>query len=294
MILIPAGRAKDTKEDTKFEESEDTKKETPVTTKNSRVIEDQIIVRVNGRNILASDLDVPRIGKAGGKYTRHEAIMDELFCQRAGELHMLPSAADIERQFVAFKIQNNLTDMSEAEFDRELKESGFSTAMYKYQLGRLIAVENVKRAEVSEKSLIASQDVEAYYNTHKKDPEAFTKEKYHLKTCTMQKSEEPTNKQDLLNNKKISWDDLDWIEKKDLRPELQFVTDMKKGEISDPITKDGMLEYVLLFDKQERRLKTLDERYAEIEQKLQEQKREVLWKNFEKTIKEKAVIVNLA
>ena len=276
-----------------FEDTKASKKSIAKKTSESRTIEDQIIVRVNGKNILASDLEMPRIGKAGGKYTLNEAIMEELFYQRAAELHMLPTAIDIERQLVAFKIQNNLTEMSDAEFDKELKEGGFSTTMYKNQLGRLLAVENVKRAEVSEKSLITSQEVEAYYQAHQDDPQAFTKEQYLLKTCSIEKSEEPTNKQDLRTNKKVSWDDLDWIETKDLKAELEFVKDMKKDEISHPITKDGMLEYVLLADKQERRAKTLDERYGEIEQHLQEEKREVLWKKFEKTIKEKAVIVNL-
>lgn len=259
----------------------------------SRKIEDQIVARVNGRNILQSDLETPRIGKAGGKYTLNEAILEELFCQRAAELHMLPSALDVERQLVAFKIQNNLAEMSDAEFEKELKDNGFSIAMYKYQLGRLITVENVRRAEVSEKSLITSQEVEAYYEKHKNDPDAFLKEKYHLKVCTISEDKKPENKQDLLTNTDVTWDDLDWIEKKHLKEEFSFVKTMKKGEISEPIQKDGSLEYVVLVDKQERRPKTLDERYGDIELALQEKKRQKIWKKFEKSIREKANIVYL-
>jgi len=279
----------------KKEETAKSQALTPTQTKSkTRKIEDRIIVRVNGRNILASDLEMPRINKAGGKFSLDEAIMEELFYQRAAELHMLPTAIDIERQLVAFKIQNNLTEMTDAEFEKELKDSGFSSNMYKNQLGRLMAMENVKRAEVSEKSLITSQEVEAYYQAHKDEAGAFTKDRYYLKTCTIEQSEKPLDKQELMSNKKVTWDDLDWIEKKDLKPEWSFVKEMKKDDISDPIIKENMLEYVLLANKEERRPKTLDERYGEIELQLQEEKRAVLWKKFEQTIKEKAVIVNLS
>jgi len=269
------------------------KKKKSSSSHSSRKVEDQIIVRVNGTNILKSDLENGRIDKAGGKYTLNEAIMEELFHQRASELHMLPSALDVERQLVAFKIQNNLTEMSDEAFEKELKDNGFSVDMYKYQLGRLLAVENVKRAEVSEKSLTTSQEVEAYYEQHKDDPDSFLPEKYHLKTCSIPEIKQPANKNDLLNDKSIEWDDLDWVEKKHLKSELGFVKTMQKGAISDPIKKDDLLEYVLLVDKQAKRRKTLDERYGEIEYLLQTEKREGAWKKFEKTIKDKATVVFL-
>src|SRR5258707_15686060 len=82
---------------------------------------DKIIARVNGVNILQSDLKVARMAKEGGKFTLDEAIVEELLFQRAAEMQTLPTSFEIERQLVSFKMQNNLTELSEQEFEDQLK-----------------------------------------------------------------------------------------------------------------------------------------------------------------------------
>src|SRR3990172_2077019 len=152
-------------------------KKTPKTILSKRWDIDKIVARVNGVNILHSDLEQSRISKEGETYTLDEAIVEELFYQRAAETHMLPTAVDVERQLVSFKIQNNLTELTDKEFEDQLKIHGFTLKNYKRQLGRMIAVENVKRIEISEKIVITAQEVEAFY----KDNPEYTKEEYQLK-----------------------------------------------------------------------------------------------------------------
>lgn len=249
---------------------------------------DKIIVRVNGANILQSDIEQPRIAKEGQPYTLDEAIMEELLVQRAAEMHMLPNTVEIDRQLVAFKIQNNLTEMSDREFEEELQRNGFTIKTYKNQLGRLIAAENIKRAEISEKIVVTSQDVEEYYKKH---PER-TQEEYHLVTCTLTQ-EQIENKKAYLASDEVAWEDLGWIAKKDLGKKFNVVYSMKKGDLSEPIKLGNTYQVIKLLDKREKRLKTLDERYADIERTLQLERKEKFIGQFEKELKTKASIINL-
>lgn len=247
----------------------------------NRFVVDKIVARVNGVNILQSDLELPRISKEGGFYTLKEAITEELFIQRAVEQHMLPSELDVERQVVAFKMQNDMADISEVEFEKQLKQSGFTLRLYKEQLGRLIAVENVRRAEVSEKLVVTSQEVEAYYKEHP----AYVKEGYCLKIAYLKNADEdPAH---------YTWEDLGWVDKADLDKQFSFVPSMAKGEISKPVKVNDGYQVVKVVDKRLPRQKTIKECYIDIEKKLHQEKKEKYLKTVEKDIWAKASIVYL-
>lgn len=245
---------------------------------------DRIVALVNGVRILKSDLDRPRISKDSGKYDLDEMIKEELLFQKAVDRHLIPSEADIERQIVAFKLQNGLGDLSEDQFEEELKQFGFSSKEYKIQIGRLMATANVTRMEVTDKIVITSQDVENYY---KKNPES-TPEEYHLKMipATLGPDKEIKSNRDELV-------DLNWVKKEDLDPKFEFVLKMKKGEVSDIVNVNNKDYVIEVTDKKESHLKTLDERYQEIEKTLIQQKQDKLVKRFEEDLKKNSTIVYL-
>ncbi len=253
-----------------------------------RWVIDKIVRRVNGANILQSDLALARIAKEGGRYTLEELTMEELLIQKAAELHMLPTAADIERQLVTFKIQNNLTGMREEEFEEQLRESGFSLATYKTQLGRLIASENVRRIELSERLVITSQEVERYYH----DNPSYLPEAYHLSICTIP-ADKIKNFKEFIKSNDASWNDLGMIEKEEIGDNFSFVVAMKPGQISKPFKIDNQRKIIKLLAKQDRRLKTLDECYIQIERELQDNRKSDHLIQLEKELKEKASIIDL-
>lgn len=256
-----------------------------------RSVVDRIVARVNGVNILQSDLDLPRISTENGRpFTLEEAIMEELMIQHASGQHILPSALDIERQITGFKIQNGLQDMTDEEFEKQLKDGGLTLKSYKQQIGRRIAVENVKRAEIYEKIVTSSQEVEAYYKKHP----IYTKEAYRLQMSILGEDELAADQK----GEKATWEKLDWINKDDLSEDLQCVLHMKKGEISAPLFdsekgEGAKIKLVKIVDKREKRLKTLNERYAEIDQLLQHNKRVELSQAMENELKAKAMITYL-
>lgn len=270
------------------EKKENLEKSQHVSVVSKRVSIDKFLARVNGSNITLSDLMIPRISKEGGRFTLDEAIDEEILYQRAAEMKMMPSTLDVERQLVAFKMQNNLTAMTDEEFEAQLKQSGFTLKMYKNQLGRLLAVENVKRAEVSEKIIVTTQEVEEEYKKHKR----YTEERYLIKVCQIPE-DQIDKKDEFAKSEKVVWEDLDWINKKNIRPEFSPVFEMNKGDISQPLLVDNQYQLIMLADKQDRRQKTLDELYGKIERSLQEKKKEKFVSQFGKDLKEKASIVYL-
>jgi parvulin-like peptidyl-prolyl isomerase len=251
---------------------------------------DKIIVLVNGTRILKSDLDKPRISRDGGKYNLDELIEEEILVQRSIDRHMLPTEADVERQVVTFKLQNGLGDLSSADFEKELKKFGFTLKEYKFQIGRLIASENIKRMEVTDKIVITSQEVENYYNNN---PEV-TPEEYWLKMIPVKTTQ--SNRNDI--DKKIDLDkadtvDLGWIKKEDLDPRFEFVLTMKKSQISEVINVNDKDYVIEIADKKESRNKTLNERYNDIEKQLTQKKQTKLIQKFKMDLKKNSTIIYL-
>ena len=253
-----------------------------------RKVVDKIVARVNGSNILQSDLLKPRIGKNGHSYSLDEIISEELFLQKAKERKLLPTELEVEKQIVSLKINNELTELTEAEFEGQLKEEGFSLVEYKSQLARMLAVEKLKQAEFSERVVVTSQAVEDYY---KGNPE-WGQEEFLLKICDLSEKD-VDEKGEVVKKNDLKWDDLGWIERAKISSDLDLITKLAKNEISKPVKIETGYRLFKVEDKKEEHLKTLDERYVSIERMLQYQKKEKFEKEFEKELKGKATIVHL-
>jgi parvulin-like peptidyl-prolyl isomerase len=253
-----------------------------------RVSVNKIVARLNGANILKSDLEKPRIVKNGGTYSFSELFLEELIFQQAAVKKIIPTEAEINRQIVSLKIQNGMSDMSDAEFENELKETGFTMPEYKLELARVLAVENLKRAEISEKIVITSQQVEQFYKEH---PD-HSPEQYNMSLSILTDSQVKTYKE-AVKKKELEWIDLGWVNPKDIDAKYNFIASMTPKTISKPIQIDNSYRLLKLNDKKEKTLRSLDERYNEIERQLHNTLRDEVFTNFQKEIKEKAALVSL-
>ena len=68
---------------------------------------------------------------------------------------------------------------------------------------------------------------------------------------------------------------------------------MNIGEVSAPIKIGDSYQILMLVDKKDRRLKTLDEQYVSIERYLIKEKKDSFVKKFEAELKAKALIIYL-
>ncbi len=246
---------------------------------------DKIIARVNGANVLKSDLERPQVGKEGGFYTLNEFIGEELLFQRAHEKHLLPTSTDIDRQIVSFKMQLNLNTASNEQFEEHLKEYGFTLASYRKQLGRLLAVNNAKQAEISEKVLITSQEVEDYYQQNP----ATIKEKFHLSMGVLDR-EDVDNYKSLLAQDKLTWKDFGFVDVDELDPRYAAATKLTIGAVTPPIEVNNKYVVIKLIAKEDGRILSLEERYGDIEKTLQLEKRTSFGQSFQEELLGKAFI----
>lgn len=254
-----------------------------------RWVVDKIVTRVNGKNILQSDLSRSRVDKNGQFLTLEEAVLEEACVQQAQEKHMVPTQTDIKRQVVSLKIANDISDMNDEDFEKQLKqELGISLEQYEKQLARILAAENIKQAEVSEKTFVSSQEVEKVYEKH---PE-YTKDQYLLHLCSIH-PEEVDNYQTLIKEDKVNWKDLGWVNKEDIDTQFSDVLSLKPHEMTQPKESDGKFIVLKLEGKKESHKKTLQERYGSIEKELQEKKQKSILTKFKESLIKSALIVFL-
>ena len=176
---------------------------------------DKIVVRVNGVNILKSTLEKPQSVASGQRLSLEAAINEELLFQKAAEHKMLATSAEVDKQITSLKIRSGLVDLSDEDFEKELKQEGLTLADYKSQIAKFMAVERLKMAQFSEKGVVMSQEVEEFY---KKNP-SWSEEKYNLQICDLSESDVDKDGNSVADKSGGKWDDLGWILKKDLNLE---------------------------------------------------------------------------
>ena len=250
---------------------------------------DKIVMRVNGVNLLKSDVEQPRIDKGGKLYDIDELIDNELLFQKAAERKLLPTGLDVEKNIASWKSMNNFTHMSEEQLAERLKTEGFSLAKYKNQLARIIAVRNVKQLETNERVVVSSREIEDYY---KKNPQ-YAEEQYLVHTALVPFDEVANDEEAklLVTKENLKWIDIDWIEKPDVSEKMEFIFSMKKGEVSRPVKTDDGYQLIKLIDKRDKKEKTLEDSWVSIEKKLQEEKKERFEREFIRELRDKASII---
>lgn len=243
-----------------------------------RWVVNTIVGRVDGGNILLSDLEEFRISTEGGMSSPHEHYLEECYVQEASQKQLLPSDADINRQILGFKTQAGI--QTDEELEQELKSSGLTVAKYKNQLGRLIAIENLKRAEIMDKIVVTSQDVEKYWS----DNPEYEPESYHIHLAILSPHQVSKLDDGLLIPDECDWVDLGWVERESLDPKYEQILSIDVNKISSPIKVDDTYHVVKISAKKQKMLRSLDERYQDIETTLRERKRDHELVEFEKNL----------
>lgn len=252
----------------------------------TRTLVDKILVRVDGANILMSDLKKPQLSKSGETYSLDELIEERLLINHAQKRGITVTDEVINRQIASVKADGGIQHLSDSEFEQELKKQGFTLKEYKNQLGVLHLTRSVVNAEVSEKTIVTKQEIEKYYADHP----VTTKERYKIQICTIPLEHEEKYK-DFLEQKNAPWESLGWIELKDLGQPFAEIKSLAKDTVSQLADAADGSKFVFKYsDYKEPRVKTLSERYSSIEKYLQSQRKETVVGDFLSRLKEQATI----
>lgn len=253
--------------------------------KKDRILINKILARVNGGNILASDLTKPRLGSKN--FTLEEAINQELFLQEGIKRKVVPTTLDVEKYIagVRSEYENGYGKLSDEQFNKLLTDSGFSLKTYKQELNRALTVSNLLGSAIREKVFVTPAEVEKYYM---ENPQ-YTESLYLLKTCIVPFSR-ARREEDLNTVLDLNWIESGWMSKSQINENLRFITELQKGECARPSKTQYGFQLVKLVDIKEPELKSLQDRFIEIERELKNQKMSVFENQYANELRKRAVI----
>jgi len=247
---------------------------------------DRILVRVNSRIITQSQLDM-RIDQttrdAGGmptdpakldelrRSTMEELVNEALLEDRARDLDIVTSDADVEDQIKRLKEQNNVT--TDDEFEKALAASGLTVERLRDQLKRTFTVQRVVGREVNSKVDLSDDALRLIYEREKETWRV--SERAHIAEILISKGEDAATRasaerraneasqklaagakfEDVVRDysegaTKARGGDLGVISKGDLAPEIdRVVFSLPAGGVSDPIGTRYGWHIVKLIEK---------------------------------------------
>jgi len=227
----------------------------------SAILVDEIVAKVNSTNICLSDLHERQMQLGGKTRTLEQCIEDEIFMQKARDYGAVMSDDELSKRMVALRAGYGFGYKTQAEFEAFLKRSGLSTKRLRDQLCRSGSIISVRGALAPKDALVTRQDVEAYCAAH-----PLEKDVEYLLSFASGARDLLGADGDLPEGLVLSWNELDgWMRKADLAENMNFVKTMSVGQVSAPVLRDDTFFVYRLEKKNEARLFTVDERYAEVE-----------------------------
>lgn len=253
-----------------------------------RKIEDRIVARVNGENILLSDLNEPRVDKDGALQSLDEAIAESLLIHKGFENKLNASELDVEKRIVNWKEQIGFGDKPEEAFEQWIKEKvGLTLKRAKRQVRRMLLAQQVSTWLLSDKGFIAPKRVKEYYE---KNP-AYQEERYNLRSAFVDADDIENGA--VKEGVELEWVDLGWLDYSALSERMKFIASMAQDEMSKPLANDQGYQIIKLLDREKKRLKTFEEREVEITKLLESREIEKAEQVLINQLKDKASIVYL-
>jgi peptidyl-prolyl cis-trans isomerase SurA len=135
-----------------------------------------VMAKVNGYKILRSEVDKlynSQIGSSTQKPTAEEeeaarlnilrSLIDvQLYLQKAEKLGIVATDEEVDT-----KLNQTKAPYSNVEFEKKVKDLGFTEEEFKQQLRHNITIDKLLNKEFASKVIISEADIQNYYNNHK-------------------------------------------------------------------------------------------------------------------------------
>jgi peptidyl-prolyl cis-trans isomerase SurA len=135
---------------------------------NGRGSDKEVMAKVNGYKILRSEVDKTYNTQVAGSPqkptpTEEEALrLNELQLQKAEKLGIIATDDEVESKFNQAK-----APYSQEQFQKLLKDRGFSEEDYKLEIRRNLTIDKLSNKEIGAKVTISDPDIMGYYNQNK-------------------------------------------------------------------------------------------------------------------------------
>jgi parvulin-like peptidyl-prolyl isomerase len=261
---------------------------------NELYILDSIKIKIftsEGESIVtATDLFKPSL--AGQPRTPESMIFEQLVYNDAKKHKINPSDEAIEKRFAMIRKENNLTM---EQFQGLFTQAGYTMAEGYEQFKIMDAINTMLDFEIRSNMLfIPPNKIQEYYDQNP----IMTTQRYELQTAyipyTADINTQRTTLESHLNNGNynfFSWSEPFWIEISELAQDKSFIFDMTPNEVYGPVEGATGFEFYRLTNKENPRLRTLDERRVEIMDILRRPRYEELLEEYKKRLLDEALVV---
>ena len=215
--------------------------------------------------ITKSNLDRPSLG--GGIRTLDDTVFERLVYLDA-QKHKIYSDEDaVDAYLAAIQKEHNLT---RDELHDIFTASGYTFEEGREQLQMMQSINSMLDFKIRSNLIVPRKDVEVYYEAHPEYIEAsYTLQRVFISlSASTSKEQQRMELEQFVETGRgvggIEWSQPFTIMQSDVAEDKHFIFEMQLGEISRPQEIPGGFELFKLEEKNEKRLRSFDERYREI------------------------------
>lgn len=252
------------------------------------------VVLISGENTeIITKSDIERPGITGEIRELDDLILELIIYLDAQKHKIVPDDQAIDEYLASLQRESNLT---QAQLTEIFASAGYTFAEGRGLLRRIQAVNTMIDFKVRSNLIVPRKDVEAYYDEH---PE-YIEERYAivraelpiLKNVKKEREKvEVAIKEKKSFDKMVTWSEPFWIKKSSIAEEKKGITKLEANEVLLAGQEDGFFELFKLVGKEDRRLRTLEERYHDIAKLLQKPRFEELLKKYKESLFESITII---
>jgi hypothetical protein len=251
-----------------------------------------IVLTYEGTELVTlSDLERPNF--FGTVPTLREEIQERLLYQDALKHRIIISEDQIDRQIAAVMQQNNLTL---DELKAVCTEYGMMYQELRDKLARSYSIATMQDHVIESRMIINRSDIEAYCEAHPEQRDAI----YYLQRAIIPFASDRNAQRDALLARLVSHassDDIAWsvvfsVGNADIADDKNFIRTMRTGDVVMAEERSDGFELYRLVDKMEAHMRTLEERYFEVDELLRRALREELLYDYHNKLLNEAIIVS--
>ncbi|MBT4595247.1 hypothetical protein HOD08_05215 [bacterium] len=222
----------------------------------ARDVVDKIVARVNGVPLLMDELNEQRFDRAGKTISLSELALEEVATQDSERLKIDAKDDDVDRRYSMFR-----EGYSDEAFGKMLKESGMTQKRLKRQLRKVLSSQNLRGFRGSQFAGVISQsEIQEYYE---KNP---VKQEYEVSVAVL---DEVPKDGKIKDSSKLEWNTMGFVALDQLSDDAaKAVKKLKKGKVSEVVKRKDEGRVYRLDAHKRGRVRPLEERVKEIEEKL--------------------------
>lgn len=259
---------------------------------------DSTLVVIFGREdkYVITQSDLRKLNLEGTPRTLEQLIYEKLMFDEAAAHHWVPEHERIVKQLEELAAHNH---MSMDQFKQLLASVGYTWEEAIEQYTIIVAINQLISIRISSRLIVPEREVRAYWEANPEMEEA----SYYLEralvpySMKMKRAEQKKQLEDYARTGKgvkgVLWSDPFWISTSDIAADKEFIIKLQENETSLPHETENGFELFRLKRKKPEHLRTLEERYREIADKLRKPKYEELMKEYRKELLANAFILYL-